>query len=552
MKHKSKNITRTLVQWGVTAALSSPFAMVNAATIDFGSRDIKAQWTNTLKYSAAWRLNDVDETVSGTGFNPNLDGGDHNFDTGLISNRVDILTEFDFRYKRKMGFRISATGWYDKVYNESTDSDLTIPNALGVANNQFPDATRDLHGRDVEIMDAFVFGSTKIGGVNVSAKIGQFAQLYGESLFFGANGVANAQASPDIIKLLSVPGSQVKEILRPVQQMDVKLRINSQLTVGGYYMFEWEPARLPGTGSYFSFADHPGAGGNVVFFPDIYTNTAAPIVMTRNEDIKPSDSGQFGLQAKYKYGDTEIGLYYTNHHDKFPQFYFHPEPLAGTTPSTYSLVYAEDIETYGLSVSTLVGETNVAAEFSYRDNTPLMANGNVNITPNGVGDGGDNALYPVGSSFHLNISAIRLFNASALWDGATFLGEAIYNRVDSIDKNADQLDPNATRSHSAFRVLFTPEYFQVFAGVDLQVPISIGYGLSGHSSVLPVGAAPAKGTGDISIGANLDFAKVWQAGISYTQYIGDAGAVLTPTASLSYDQLHKDRDFISFNVKRTF
>ena len=552
MKHKSKNITRILVQLSVAAALSSPLAIVNAATIDFGSRDIKAQWTNTLKYSAAWRLNDVDETVSGTGFNPNLDGGDHNFDTGLISNRVDILTEFDFRYKRKMGFRISATGWYDKVYNENTDSDLTIPNALGVANNQFPDATRDLHGRDVEIMDAFVFGSTKIGGVNVSAKIGQFAQLYGESLFFGANGVANAQASPDIIKLLSVPGSQVKEILRPVQQIDMKFRINSQLTVGGYYMFEWEPARLPGTGSYFSFADHPGAGGNVVFFPDIYTNTAAPIVMTRNEDIKPSDSGQFGLQAKYKYGDTEIGLYFTNHHDKFPQFYFHPEPLAGSTPSTYSLVYAEDIETYGLSVSTLVGETNVAAEFSYRDNTPLMANGNVNITPNGVGDGGDNALYPVGSSFHLNISAIRLFNASALWDGATFLGEAIYNRVDSIDKNADQLDPNATRDHSAFRVLFTPEYFQVFAGVDLQVPISIGYGLSGHSSVLPVGAAPAKGTGDISIGANLDFAKVWQAGISYTQYIGDAGAVLTPTASLSYDQLHKDRDFISFNVKRTF
>lgn len=552
MKHKSKNITRILVQLSVAAALSSPLAIVNAATIDFGNRDIKAQWTNTLKYSAAWRLNDVDETVSGTGFNPNLDGGDHNFDTGLISNRVDILTEFDFRYKRKMGFRISATGWYDKVYNENTDSDLTIPNALGVANNQFPDATRDLHGRDVEIMDAFVFGSTKIGGVNVSAKIGQFAQLYGESLFFGANGVANAQASPDIIKLLSVPGSQVKEILRPVQQIDMKFRINSQLTVGGYYMFEWEPARLPGTGSYFSFADHPGAGGNVVFFPDIYTNTAAPIVMTRNEDIKPSDSGQFGLQAKYKYGDTEIGLYFTNHHDKFPQFYFHPEPLAGSTPSTYSLVYAEDIETYGLSVSTLVGETNVAAEFSYRDNTPLMANGNVNITPNGVGDGGDNALYPVGSSFHLNISAIRLFNASALWDGATFLGEAIYNRVDSIDKNADQLDPNATRDHSAFRVLFTPEYFQVFAGVDLQVPISIGYGLSGHSSVLPVGAAPAKGTGDISIGANLDFAKVWQAGISYTQYIGDAGAVLTPTASLSYDQLHKDRDFISFNVKRTF
>lgn len=552
MKHKSKNITKTLLQLSVSAALSSPLVMVNAASIDFGSRDINAQWTNTVKYSAAWRLDDVDETVSGTNFNPNLDGGDHNFDTGLISNRVDILTEFDFRYKRKMGFRISATGWYDTIYNDDTDSDLMIPNVLGVPNNQFPDATRDLHGRDVEIMDAFVFGSTKIGGVNVSAKIGQFAQLYGESLFFGANGVANAQASPDIIKALAVPGSQVKEILRPVQQIDMKVRVNSNVTVGGYYMFEWEPARLPGTGSYFAFADFPGAGGNVVFFPDIYGGTPAPIVMTRNKDIEPSDSGQFGLQLKYKYDDTEIGLYATNHHDKFPQFYFHANPIGGSTPSTMSLVYAEDIETYGLSVSTLVGETNVAAEFSYRDNTPFMAVGNVNIDPNRLGDGGDNALYPVGSSFHLNISAIRLFNANLLWDGATFLGEAIYNRVDSIDKNEDALDPNATRSHSAFRVLFTPEYFQVFAGVDLQVPISLGYGLSGRSSVLPVGAAPPKGVGDLSISANLDFAKVWQAGISYTQYIGDAGAVLNPAGELAYDQLHKDRDFISFNVKRTF
>jgi len=555
MKYKTIRISKKLVQLSVTAAILSPYTVLNATTIDFGNRNISAVWNNTLKYSAGWRLNDVDETVSGRNINPNLDGGDHNFNKGLINNRVDILTEFDFRYKRKMGFRISAAGWYDKVYNDSNDSNLNLPtdppNILGVTNGEFSPQTGDLHGRDTEILDAFVFGTTKVAGGYLSAKIGQFAQLYGESLFFGANGVANAQASPDIIKALSVPGSQVKEILRPAQQIDVKYRINSQVTIGGYYMFEWEPARLPGSGSYFSFADHVGAGGNVVFFPDIFTNTAAPLVMNRNADISPSDSGQFGLQAKYKYGDTEFGLYVTNHHDKIPQFYMHPQPLADG-PGSYSLVYAEDIETYGLSVSTLVGETNLAAEFSYRDNTPLMAVGNTVITPVGVGDGDENALYPVGSSFHLNVSAITLLNASALWDGATLLGEAIYNRVDSIDKNADQLDPNATRSHSAFRVQFTPEYFQVFSGVDLQVPMSLGYGISGRSSVLPVGTAPPKGIGDFNIGANLDFAKVWQAGISYTQYFGDAGAVLTPAASLSYDQLHKDRDFISFNIKRTF
>ena len=119
MKYKTIRISKKLVQLSVTAAILSPYTVLNATTIDFGNRNISAVWNNTLKYSAGWRLNDVDETVSGRNINPNLDGGDHNFNKGLINNRVDILTEFDFRYKRKMGFRISAAGWYDKVYNDS-------------------------------------------------------------------------------------------------------------------------------------------------------------------------------------------------------------------------------------------------------------------------------------------------------------------------------------------------------------------------------------------------------------------------------------------------
>ena len=35
-----------------------------------------------------------------------------NFDKGLISNRVDILSAFDLSYKRKYGFRVSGAAWY--------------------------------------------------------------------------------------------------------------------------------------------------------------------------------------------------------------------------------------------------------------------------------------------------------------------------------------------------------------------------------------------------------------------------------------------------------
>lgn len=539
MKLQPKQIPSQLAKLSIAVAIASHFTAAQAMEIDFGSRDIDARWSNTLKYSGAFRVKDLDEDVSATNYNPNLDAGDHNFDTGLISNRVDVLSEFDFRYKRKMGFRVSAAGWYDDVYHGSTDSDLAIPNTTGVSNSEFNDETKDLHGGDLELLDAFVYGRTKIGGRNLNVKLGQFTQIYGESLFFGANGVANAQATPDIVKLLSVPGSQIKEILRPVEQIALDYSISPDMSVGAYYQLEWEPAQIPGVGSYFSFADHVGAGGNLLLLP-------GPLALNRAADITPSDSGQFGVQLRFNSGDTEYGLYASRHHDRFAQFYFRP------ALGDYALVFAEDIETYGASMSTLIGETNVAAEISHRRNTPLNAAGNVVIDNTGLGDGNDNALYPVGNTWHVNLSAISVFPGNELWDGAALVGEFAYNYLDSIDKNADQLDPNATRDASAIRVQFIPEYFQVTSGVDLKVPISVGYGIHGRSSVIGPGGMPPEHGGDISIGVTADIAKKWQAGVSYTHYFGDASGVLDENANLSYKQFHKDRDFISFNIQRTF
>lgn len=538
LKKYSFEITR--ISFIVGVIFSSQ--VVRAIEIDFNDRDIDARWNNTFKYSSAWRVNDLDPNVAGSTYNPNIDGGDHNFDKGLISNRVDILSEFDFRYKRKMGFRVSAAAWYDDVYHDETASKLAIPNSLGTPNNQFPDATQELHGGDVELLDAFLYGRTKVAGRNLSIKLGSFAHLYGESLFFGSNGIANAQANPDIVKALSVPSSQVKETLRPEEQISFDYQIKPGISLGGYYQFDWEAARIPGTGSYFAFGDHPGPGGNVLFTPFG--------VLNRTADIEASDSGQFGFQLKIRNDDTEYGLYATRHHDKFAQFYLRPAAFGGD--DTYALVYGENIETYGASVSTLLGDTNVAAELSHRRNTPLMAPGNVIVDPSGTGDGDDNALYPVGNTWHLNLSAISVFGAGPLWDGGSFVSEVAINYLDSIDKNAALLDPNATRSASAIRFTFQPEYFQVANGVDLQVPISVGYGIHGRTPVIVAGAMPPERGGDISLGVKADFSKKWQAGINFTHYFGDANGVVDQAGNLSYDQFHKDRDFISFNIQRTF
>lgn len=518
-----------------------------AFQIDSGNPDLRMSWDNTVKYSAAWRVGDIKSRVADNsiGVQANTNDGDQNFDKGLISNRLDLLSEFDLRYKRKYGLRLSGAAWYDDVYNKSNDNPGAFGGALvnsrSVDYDEFTDDTEKLHGRKAELLDAFVYGSFAPGDMGLNLKAGRFTQLYGESLFFGNNGIAGAQTSLDLIKALSVPNSQFKEILRPIGQVSGQLQINSNVSVGAYYQLEWRKSRLPGAGSYFSFADFVDEGGEGLITPFG--------LATRGDDIDAKDSGQGGVQMRITSGDYEFGVYAAQFHDKMPQFYLYPDI------GVYEQVYAEDIRTVGFSVSTLVGETNVAAEMSFRDNMPLVASGNTVILPASLGaDGDNNAAFPVGRTLHLNLSAISVFSENSIWDAASFIGEFAFNRRLSVTDNRDQLDPLATRDAGALQFIFTPEYFQVMPGVDLQVPIGLGYGLFGRSSVNGV-LFPSENGGNVSIGIKAEYQKTVQASLNFTHYYGSDGSVInydTAAPELSYKNFHGDRDFISLSIQRTF
>ncbi len=526
---------------------------VQAFQIDSSNPDIRMTWDNTIKYSLGYRLKDADPDVADNSLGPqaNTNDGDLNFDKGLISNRLDILSQFNLSYKRKYGFRVSGAAWYDDVYHRDTDNPGALGGALvnsrSVDYTQFTDATKDLHGGDAEILDAFAYGNFNVAGKSLNLKLGRFTQLYGESLFFGSNGIAAAQTSLDLVKALSVPNSQFQEILRPVGQLSGQLQLSPDLSIGAYYQLEWRKTRIPGAGSYFSFADFVDEGGESLIL-------GPGAVVYRGQDIEPSDSGQFGMQLRFKTDNAEYGLYAAQFHEKLPQFY--ARPGVNVQPGSvgdYVEVFGENIRTIGGSFSTLVGETNVAGELSFRDNQPLVASGNAVIT-NALSDGDDNAAFPVGRTMHLNLSMISVLPESSLWDGATFIGEFAYNRRLSITDNADQLDPSATRSASALQFVFTPEFFQVMPGVDLKTPIGVGYGLSGRSSVNGV-LFPSEGGGNISLGLTADYQRTWQAALNYTHYIGTAGSIVkygTAVPELSYDNFHGDRDFISLSIQRTF
>ncbi|CAN7416065.1 DUF1302 domain-containing protein [Pseudoduganella sp. LjRoot289] len=527
------------------AAVSSGWAMEVAT----GNPELKLRWDNTVKYNAAFRLKGQAPSLLA---DANMDDGDRNFDKGLISSRVDLLSEIDLSYKDS-GLRVSGAAWYDTVYNRANDnSSPSTASQSTVPYQRFTRGTRDLHGRKAELLDAFVYTRAELGGMPASVRLGRHTVLYGESLFFGDNGIAGGQAPVDVIKLLSVPGTQFKELLMPVNQLSGQLQLNSSFTLGGYYQFEWRANRIPASGSYFSGADYVGPGAERFFAPGSF----AHVHFDRSADIRPSDSGQGGLQLRYRPESeiAEFGLYATKYHDKDFNLYLKPAAIpALPSIGSYEHVYGQDIKAFGASASTTLAGANVAFEVLTRHNVPLVSDPVVAFGADNAG----NPAYAVGKSLHANVSAIYVMNGSALWDGGTLLAEVAWNRRLSISRNPAALDPNTTRDASALRALFIPEYYQVSPGVDLAVTMGVGYTISGRSSTNVKFGGGAEHGGDMSLGASLDFRKQFKLSMNLVHFYGGAGTFISPNTLpaatiLQYRQTNKDRDFLSVSLQSTF
>jgi hypothetical protein len=533
------------VAMALSALASAAPGLGRAAEIDTGNDDVKLRWDNTFKYSAAFRTAGRSETVLAT-YNPNLDDGDEDFDKGLVSNRIDLLSELDFVYKESVGLRISGAAWYDSVYNKSNDNPGfaggAVPNALSVAPDQFTRATRNLEGRDAEVLDAFVFGKATLADTTVSGRAGRHTILWGESLFFGDNGIAGGQAPIDYIKLLSVPNSQFKEVIRPVDQVSSQIQLSSTLSVGAYLQLQWEPNRIPAVGSYLSRSDIFDTGGEQIYLPPQLGGT-----VPRISDLRARDSGQGGLQLRWRSEalDTDFGFYAIRYNDKNFNVYLQPGV-------DYRLVYQNGVRAFGASASRSFGEFNVAAEMSVRRNEALVGAGGLEVDPTGTGNNTDNPLYPVGSSTHGQVSVIHTLERFPLWDGGLFLGEIAWNHRDSVTRNPAALDPDTTRDAIALRMLFAPTYYQALPGIDLTVPVGLGYNPRGRSSVIPVWNGGWSKGGDLSAGLNFEYDQTWKGGLTYTYYFGKPGGVLDQAGNFSFAQSLKDRDFVALSVQRTF
>lgn len=549
-------IVRNRHKYFAAATACMAFTSANALEFDTGESDLKIRWDNTVKYSNATRLKDSSPGLYRTAFGPmgvvgpnnlNQDDGNNNFNKGLVSNRLDVLSELDVSGPN-WGGRVSAAAWYDTLYNRSNDNPGISSNHIPA--NEFPSETRDLMGRKAEILDAFVYGKFDVADKPATVRLGRHTLLWGESLFFGANGIAGGQAPLDLVKLLSVPNSQFKETVRPTGKLSGQVQLSSDVSVGGYFSYEWEKTRLMPVGAYLSSSDSLGPGAERI-------NAGPTGTFTRQGDLDARNSGQGGVQLRWRLEDvdTDLGFYAIRYHATTPSNIWNT--LTGRPPalaaSSYQWVYHEGVRAFGTSFAKTVGEWGLAGEVSVRQNAPLASSGQSIIPAIGVGtrfDNRNNPGYAVGETAHAQFSWLASLGPNFIARESSFLGEIAWNRRLKVTQNPQMLNPNADRDATAMRLVYAPSYRQVLPGLDLTPSVGLGYGW-GKSSAVGPGFGVDRG-GDFNIGLTGIYLGSWTAALNYVHYLGKEGSTLDNANNAQFRQALKDRNFVSFSLRTTF
>ena len=77
--------------------------------------ELGMRWDNTIRYNYGVRARSPQGILRDSA---NYNDGDLNFNKGTVTNRLDLLSEFDLIYKKDFGFRVSGAFWYDQRYRE--------------------------------------------------------------------------------------------------------------------------------------------------------------------------------------------------------------------------------------------------------------------------------------------------------------------------------------------------------------------------------------------------------------------------------------------------
>ncbi|MRV70247.1 DUF1302 family protein [Duganella sp. FT92W] len=600
-------IARTALAAALCAIGAAP--ATHAAEINTGNPDLAIRWDNTVKYNYGHRLNSQDPAILKSA---NFDDGDRNFNKGTVSNRIDILSEFDVVYDQRMGARVSAAGWYDQAYTSLDNTNVASSNHLvngkpGIGMSRY--AKRYHGGASGEILDAFVFAGFEAGDMPVNVKLGRHTLYWGESLSSPVHGISFGQSSVDFIKAYSVPGSDAKELFLPRAAASVQMSPTTELSLAAQYFLDWKPARMPGSGSFLGFFDYAFQGAETFILGPL-----GPAAQ-RQPDSKAPKSGDWGVSARWSpaWLDGTVGLYARKTSDMLPQAnvrlaglptalfgpagaalcaaaipgaavagsncLFYPATLGAT--SRYQLEYANNIGVYGLSLSKSVAGVSLGADLSYRTGMPLYStpallmpvgtnpailaalNGKLNgamVATAAATPGAGQVSGARGNTWHGAFNLLGTMAETPVSDALNWNAELVWNHVGSIKQGAAFYRGRAaytgidkpSKHYFGLTVNVTPTWFQVLPGVDMLMPVSYGRGLSGNSMVQ---AGGNKGAGNYSVGVAFDIRQKYRIDIKYVDFFGPAAldpATGAITSNGGVTALLRDRGFLAATFKTTF
>ena len=193
-------------------------------------------------------------------------------------------------------------------------------------------------------------------------------------------------------------------------------------------MLEWESFRYPEGGTYLGPVDFAFNGPNRQFLPQPGLGFAQ-----RGNPVEPDQSGESGFVTRWspQWLDGTLGLYYRNFADKLPQTF-----LTQVAPnnSRYNLIYADDIDLWGISFAKNVYGVSVGAEFSYRQNTPLNSQRAGRIPR--AAERRRNQR-PRGNTLHGLVNGLGLIPRTPVFDTATYAAELVWAKWTSVNSGAN-------------------------------------------------------------------------------------------------------------------
>jgi hypothetical protein len=460
-----------------------------ALEITPANEDLTLRWDNSLRYNLGWRTQAPSPSIAG---NLNFDDGDRNFGKGhLVASRLDLLSEADLVWRKRLGARVSAAAWTDGAYGHLDNTSAATANTLidgrPAPGRLSPYASRFAKGPSGELLDAFAFASmTLSNGTLVSVRAGRHVAYWGEGLLVSSaiHGVSYGQYPLDLWKALATPGAELKELYRPRNGLTVQVQPTSELSLVAQTFFDWEGTRYPESGSYLSVNDAYLRGADSL--------VAAPNVrLLRGSDGLPHRTGDYGVAARWSpaWLSGTAGLTLRRTADVQPQLAVTPATAALPVPCAavgaaalpngacyinpaaaspaqlaagqigrYQLFYGRGIDLVGVSLSRPLRDMSLGIELNHRHNMPLQsipvavlpprlanpAAGQVSTTRLAALDGDTPAAR--GNTLHGIVTLTGNVEWAPLFDTAAWQLEAVWNRWLSVTQN-----PAAFKGSDAYR-----------------------------------------------------------------------------------------------------